>query len=120
MLIILPVKSLFLYAAMGLSTYSFVSFAATATPTEVQLLCTILNTVTTGLGLYAAFHITQRIIKRLDALDDAIRKVEEEDSALHVTFDTDELQEIAATPTEPTPTEETAEFADLLAEKKEN
>ena len=52
MLVILPVKSLLLYLAMGMSTYSMITFLLTASPLEIQFLGVLLNFCSVGFGIY--------------------------------------------------------------------
>ncbi len=54
MLVILPVKSLLLYLAMGMSTYSMITFLLTANPLEIQFLGLLLNFCSVGFGIYMA------------------------------------------------------------------
>ena len=137
MYLLLPVKSLLAYCAVGLSSASLIMFLLTASPLEIQFLGVFLNALSAGLGFCMVYHFLPAILERLEDEKqeedcekcrecrciqdhDTQRTVEERDGSLYVTAAVEELRELAEAPVVAPPVEETAEFADLLAEKKDN
>ena len=134
-MLLLPVKSVLLVSTVGFSLYSFVAFLVTATPLEIQFLCAILNVFTAGIGMCTVFHFLPEILHRLDKLE-AMENASASDVSIYTIHDrhvesgnmitttfgatTEELREMVESFPPPEESEETAEFADLLAEKKEN
>jgi hypothetical protein len=176
MLLVVPVKTLFMYLAIGMSSYSLFTFLLTASPLELQFMMIFTNLCSLGVGIIVVFQYIPQILDAVGTLlelsmnsksdskcnEDALfedhqdaveaeeaeedeemeeeaekvyvqtsRHVEEKDGRLIITTtyepataeadETEEVREmVELSPPQESPTEETAEFADLLTEKKAN
>jgi hypothetical protein len=90
MLLILPIRSLLLYGAVGLSTYSMFVFLLTASPLELHFMWILMNLCSVGIGLYLV----------LNALYGIVCDFEKETSDCHNTYtaaSTDDSLDDAAT-----------------------
>jgi len=68
MLVVLPVRTVLLYLAMGMSTYSTVTFLFAATPLEIQMVGTLMNMCTLGIGMYLVFQVVPALFAKVEGL----------------------------------------------------
>lgn len=69
MLVVLPVRTVLLYVAMSLSTYSTVTFLFAATPLEIQMVSVLLNLCTVGMGMYLAFQVVPALFAKMEGME---------------------------------------------------
>lgn len=69
MLVVLPVRTVLLYLAMGMSTYSTVTFLFAASPLEIQMVSTLLNLCTLGIGMYLVFEAIPTLFAKMEGLE---------------------------------------------------
>jgi hypothetical protein len=68
MLLVVPVKTLFMYLAIGMSSYSLFTFLLTASPLELQFMMVMVNLCSLGVGIIVAFHHIPQILDAVGAL----------------------------------------------------
>jgi hypothetical protein len=68
MLLVVPVKTLFMYLAIGWSSYSLFTFLLTASPLELQFITVLTNLFSLGLGIVVVFHHIPQILDSIGAV----------------------------------------------------